>query len=149
MTVAGKCIKIIIPSQLKHFSDDNQPASPCQHFLNTLFQQCYSLKASKTCQNSTSQNHEKSLNFGRAREHCSSLNASKTCSEGDQDRSFWSGSRAMLFFEAFQNVLRRRIEIAHLHRAREHCSSLNASKTCSEEGSKSLIFAGLASTVHL
>ena len=53
---------------------------------------------------------------------------------------FWSGSRALLLFEGFKNVLRRGVKIGHFDRAREHCSSLKASKPCSEEKSTSLIF---------
>ena len=105
----------------------------------------YSLKPCKTC----SEEGSKSLIFIELAITAPLWKFQKRAQKKGRDRSFWSGSRALLLFEAFKNVLRRRVKITHLHRAREHCSSLKASKTCSEERSRSLIFVGLASTAPL
>ena len=80
------------------------PHAPCQHFLSILFQQRYITACSKTCQNSTSQNHEKSLISDRV---SNTVRFSLRLRRRSRRGVFWRVSQQLLSTVCFSLWLRR------------------------------------------
>ena len=83
--------------------------------------------------------------FGRARDQSYSMVASKRAQEKGNNRSFWSHLASKAIQWLLQNVLRRTVTIAHFRSGSRAKLFNGCFKTCSGEGSQSLILVRLAS----